>query len=148
MGNISKNFSSWEFVPPEIDESNRPNEWYISEFQVKIAQFIRDRFGKPVYINTYKLSDPKKLGLVFTQSGTRLCSSNIGSLLSQHGFKSGVDLKIIGINYEEIRQDIRDNFKLYHDATGLTTIEKDTETWLHCDNRNTTENKLFEVAYK
>lgn len=148
MGDISKNFNSWEFVPPAIENRlDLPNEWFISRFMVDLAQFVRDRFKYPVLINSYKFRNPSKYGTVYTNSGFRLPDCEIGSVLSQHKQKNALDIKIIGIQPEEFREDIRKNFDLYSDV-GLTTIEKDTPTWTHCDARMTKSVELFEVSYK
>ncbi|MCP3940532.1 MAG: hypothetical protein GY710_03505 [Desulfobacteraceae bacterium] len=145
---VSKNFYDWEFVPPEIYHNKRlKNQWFISKFMIDFAQLLRERFAKPVFINTYLLTKSSVLTNGYENSGFRSASTKTGAKLSQHKFKCAIDAKISDIDPEEIRGDIRNNFAIYK-AVGLTTIEKDTPTWVHGDCRHTGMNTLYEVKYK
>ncbi len=143
MGNkISKNFVIQEFVPDDIYRRyGNSSIWFIDKQIVQLAQFIRDWFGKPVIINNWHT------GGAYRESGFRSPLTTTGATYSQHKSGRALDIKISGVDPEEIRNDIRSNFKLFN-AHGLTTIEKDTSTWTHVDGRNTGKDKLFEVGYK
>ena len=144
---VSKNFSEVEFVPPEVH--NNPlirNKWYITEFNVVLAQFIRDRFGKPVYINTYGLANQNILVHIFMYSGFRPRTFTDCAAFSMHYLARANDIKILGLSAPELQADIKKNFALYHTETGLTTIEADTPTWTHCDNRQIVGTELNVVG--
>jgi hypothetical protein len=139
---ISKDFSDFEFVPESIYGIYRDKSiWFIDPKIVAMAQFIRDRFGKPVTINNYLN------GGQYQHSAFRDYSCSIGAENSQHRHGRAIDFRIYGMTSPEIRQDIIDNFKIYQ-AAGLTTIEGGTPTWVHADCRFTNSNSLLIVPYK
>lgn len=139
---ISKDFFDHEFVPPAIYEHYVDNSiWFIDPKIVQMAQFIRDRFGKPITINNY-LS-----GGSYQYSGFRDSSCLIGAINSQHRHGRAMDFRIKGITPEETRADIIANFEQYRKA-GLTTIEADTATWIHIDCRFTNQDSLLIVPFK
>ena len=138
---ISKDFWLNEFLPPEIYEMSPAGILFLDPRIVTICQFIRDRFNKPVVING------QFNGKEFVHSGYRdpLCSE--GAMFSQHKFGRAADIKMEGVNYEEIRQDIIKNWDTYR-KFGLTTIESGTPTWLHVDCRWTDLDTLYIVKMK
>lgn len=147
MNKVSKNFYDWEIIPPSIyNNPNLVNSWFYTPFMFQFPQFVRDRFGHPVFINTYMMHDPYALGDIYRYSGYRTPNCAIGAPLSQHKFKAAVDIKIPAMSVEEIIKDIQDNYKLYK-GTGLTTIELGTKGWIHGDSRETNQDTLYEVKF-
>ena len=140
--NMSKDFSLAEFVPPAIYEHFVDKSiWFIDPKIVQMAQFIRDRFGKPVTINNYLT------GGNYQYSAFRDSACTIGATNSQHRHGRAIDFRIQGMSPMEIRADIIKNFDLYR-PSGLTTIEGGTPTWIHIDCRNTNMDSLLIVPYK
>ena len=139
---VSKDFTLAEFVPAAIYEHYVDKSiWFIDPKIVQMAQFIRDRFGKPVTINNY-LS-----GGSYQYSAFRDSACTIGATNSQHRHGRAIDFRIQGMSPMEIRADIIKNFDLYR-TTGLTTIEGGTPTWTHIDCRYTNMDSLLIVPYK
>lgn len=139
---LSKDFSVVEFVPPAIHEQFADKSiWFIDPKIVQMAQFIRDRFGKPMTINNYFA------GGIFQYSAFRDSACKIGAINSQHRHGRAIDFRIYGMTPVEIRADIIKNFELYR-ASGLTTIEGGTPTWTHIDCRYTNMDSLLIVPFK
>jgi len=139
---VSKDFSLAEFVPSSIYEHFVDKAiWFIDPKIVLMAQFIRDRFGKPMTINNYPM------GGSFQYSGFRDTACTIGATNSQHRHGRAIDFRIHGMTPMEVRDDIIKNFALYG-PSGLTTIEGGTPTWTHVDCRFTNMNSLVIVPYK
>jgi len=103
-----------------------------------MAQFIRDRFGRPMTINNYLA------GGNYQYSAFRDSSCQIGAANSQHRHGRAIDFRIKGMEPADIREDIRLHFDLFR-GTGLTTMEADTPTWVHVDCRNTLMDSLLIV---
>ena len=138
---VSKDFSLAEFVPPVIYEKYVDKSlWFVDPKIVQIAQFIRDRFGKPITINNYLT------GGSYQYSAFRDSACTIGATNSQHRHGRAIDFRIKGITAHEVREDIIQNYGLYR-PTGLTTIEADTATWVHVDCRNTNQETLLIVPF-
>ncbi len=139
---VSKDFSLHEFVPPMIYEKYVDRSiWFVDPRIIELAQFIRERFGKPMTINNYLSGG----GYQFSGFRDHLCG--IGAVNSQHRHGRAIDFRIKGVAPAEIRQDIITNYSLYGES-GLTTIEADTPTWVHVDCRNTNQETLLIVPYK
>ena len=139
---VSKDFSLAEFVPPGIYEHYLDKSiWFIDPKIVSMAQFIRDRFGKPMTINNYLM------GGSYQYSAFRDSACTIGATNSQHRHGRAIDFRIHGMTPIEVRDDIIKNFELYR-PTGLTTIEGGTPTWTHVDCRFTNMDSLLIVPYK
>jgi hypothetical protein len=139
---VSKNFTLAEFVPPAIYEKYVDKSlWFIDPKIVVIAQFIRNRFGRPVTINNYLA------GGVYQYSAFRDHACSIGAENSQHRHGRAIDFRIQGMSPMEIRADIIQNFELYR-PIGLTTIEGGTPTWTHIDCRYTNTDSLLIVPYQ
>jgi hypothetical protein len=136
---VSKDFPIHEFVPSAIYEHFVDKSiWFIDPKIVLMAQFIRDRFGKPVTINNY-LS-----GGTFQYSAFRDNASTIGAENFQHRHGRAIDFRIQGMSPMEIRADIIKNFEQYR-ASRLTTIEGSTPTLTHIDCRFTSMDSLLIV---
>lgn len=106
---------------------------------------IREMVGEPITINSWNS------GGKYQDSGYRTPDCLTGGKLSQHKYGRGFDLKISLKgrikSYEDFRNLIRGEFEELH-RFGLSTIEKDTPTWLHIDMRDTGMDTLYEVPYK
>ncbi|MEI6062053.1 MAG: hypothetical protein WCR72_15230 [Bacteroidota bacterium] len=136
------NFVIQEFIDPVTFgiRGERSIEMIDSRI-VSLAQFFRNHFKVSVTINNWHL------GGQYKESGTRSFLSKTGAALSQHKMGRAIDMKLEGLDPEHIRREIRLNFALFK-AAGLTTIEKDTPTWVHADCRFTGIETLYEVPYK
>lgn len=143
---VSNNFYLEEFIPPEYYDvfSKQRLLQLIDGRIIKMAQFLRDRFGRPLYINTWKdLGD-------YSQSGLRTYNSRYYSPTSQHTFGRAIDIKFSDISPKEVFEDIVSNYKEYGDSF-ITTVEdvEYTPTWIHVDCRNVfTKNGVYIVAPK
>ena len=133
----------WELMPQKIYEQYGAKcIWFIDSKIPRLAQFIRDWFGRPIILNTWKNSGQSEY------RGYRPKYCEIGAEHSQHRFGRAIDFTIPGKRPEEIHRTIQDNYERFNDA-GLTTIEKDTPTWTHVDIRSTMNpKKIFEVPYQ
>lgn len=141
-GMISKHFIIEEFVPPKVYNQFKENSiWFVSKEIISVADFIRDFFNKPVTINNWHISG------TYTESGFRLPDTSTGAKLSAHKRGCAIDVKMPGVDYDEVRKVILANEKEFMGA-GLTTIEDGTSTWLHCDCRNTNLNHILVVPFK
>ena len=155
----SKYFSIQELVPPAIYEQFGERSWqFIDPRAGAVLDAIRELVGTSVTINTWNsdgdnVVDPHEK----FESGFRMPETKTGGKLSQHKFGRGFDLRAKFIlkngvlvplaNYEDFRNLIRYNFE-YLNSLGLTTIEKDTPTWLHIDLRYTGLDYLYEVPFQ
>jgi hypothetical protein len=138
---VSKNFILQEFVDPVTYKAmGEKSLWLIDKRIIDLAQFLRDHFNVPVIINNWHL------GGRYDESGLRQFNTTTGATRSQHKYGRAADLKFSGLKPEEIRNEIRKSPILL--SLGLTTIEKDTPTWVHIDCRYTGLDKLLEVPYK
>jgi hypothetical protein len=138
---LSKNFWLHEFVPPDIYEHMGTSSiWLLDMRIVRVCQLVRDRFAVAVTVNNW-MEGGKRY-----QSGLRGHRSTVGARYSQHKYGRATDILVEGHEPQELRGDIRKNFKLYREA-GLSTIEKATPGWVHLDTRHTGLDELFEVPY-
>lgn len=146
---VSKNFILQEFLPDYV--YNRFGEkgiWLIDPRIISLAQAIRDFYNRPVIINDwYYGGNQYAPGKTYNHSGYRAPSTRIGATYSQHKFGRAIDIKIRDLHPNTIRHDLRTNFALFS-TYGLTTIEKDTPSWVHCDCRYTGLDHLLEVPYR
>lgn len=137
---VSDNFVIQEFVPPEIYSIyGSKSIWFIDPDMIAVAQKLRDDLGKPITINNWHT------GGQYKNSGFRMPDTLVGGKLSQHKFGRALDIKVKGMSAESVREYIRENYYLYDEV--ITTIEKDTPTWVHIDKRWTGLNGLLEVPY-
>ena len=140
--NVSKNFELQELVDPvTFTLLGERSIWLIDIRIISLAQFFRDYFGTRVTINNWHTEGPYK------ESGTRSFLSKTGAVFSQHKYGRAIDMKFTALDPEAVRREVRDNWPLFR-AAGLTTIEKDTPTWVHADCRHTGLETLYEVPYK
>ena len=140
---VSKDFELGEFIDPAtwMVRGEKSIE-LIDNRLITLTQFFRDYFAVPITINNWHTNGQ------YQESGLRTFLSKTGATYSQHKYGRAADLKLTGIEPEEVRAEIRRNWTAFKKA-GLTCIEKDTPTWVHIDVRNTTSPEiLYEVAYK
>lgn len=130
---LTKNFRIEEFVYPEIfKQYGEKAQWFIDKRIVQAAQLLRDKVGRSITINNWH-SGGKRV-----ESGLRMFDTDTGAKFSQHKFGAAADLKIEGVNGAFMSgEEMRDIVKLYWpDLKGLiSTIEDDTDGWLHIDCR-------------
>ena len=141
MGKISTYFNLEEFIPREIfTQFGEKSIWFVDRGTVLLADFIRDRFGKPMKINDWHS------GGGLNNRGFRTPDCAIGGKLSQHKFKAAIDFNIEGVTPQDIYKDIIDNQDMYMKA-GMTTVEDIafTATWTHADRRFTGMSKILIV---
>lgn len=142
---VSKNFYVQEFVHPVyMSTFKRSAGWYVSQWQIETAEFVRSFFGhKSMTINDYLW------GGILKNRGTRPPNSQVGSYYSQHKMAMAIDFNIEGYAAEDLYNAIIDNQKQFI-KRGITTIEslKYTPTWIHLDGRITGNKKMNVVAPK
>jgi hypothetical protein len=142
MNKISEHFVIQEFVPPQIYNQFKDNSiWFINPQVVKMAEFVRKFFNKPVTINNWHI------GGTYTESGFRLPNTETGAKLSAHKRGCAIDIKMPGVDYDQVRETILKNQKEFMEA-GITTIEDGTQTWLHVDCRYTMLDKILVVPFQ
>ena len=130
---LTSNFSLQEFIDPDTYKRfGTSSVWFIDPKIVTLAQFIRERLGKPCTINNWSN------GGKYQYSGFRPPKCSVGASMSQHRFGRAIDLKVRGMKADEVREDIIQNFDIYK-KVGLTTIEDGAfaPTWCHIDIRDT-----------
>jgi hypothetical protein len=139
---VSKDFELREFVDPVTYQirGDRSIE-LIDNRLIKLTQFFRDYFGVPTTVNNWHLCGH------YNESGLRTWLTKTGAKYSQHKYGRAGDLKLEGLDPEEVRQEMRRNWPKFK-AAGLTTIEKDTPTWNHISVQFTGLETLYEVPYK
>lgn len=141
VSKISTYFYLYEFVPKEIYERwGEKSIRFIDRRIVLLADFIRDRFGKPMTINNWHE------GGSLNNRGFRLPDSSVGAFLSDHKFGRAEDFNIEGITPQEVYKDIMDNQDMYMKA-GATIIEdiEFTKTWTHLSVSWTGSDKILIV---
>jgi hypothetical protein len=138
---VTKNFSVQELVPPDVYNARGDAAAQLIDLRiVLVAQWLREKTGQSIVINNWNS------GGQYQESGLRNFDTATGAKWSQHKFGRALDLKVNGMEPEAVRQLIRDNWDTLK-VIGLTTIEKDTPTWVHIDCRYTGLDNLLEVNY-
>ena len=99
------------------------------------ADAVRGYFDKPVRCNNWHNDG------TFTQRGYRPPDSLIGAETSEHRFGRALDIDVIGLGAEEVRQEIlsrqeRDAFQY------ITRLEVGVN-WVHFDLKNTLEDHII-----
>jgi hypothetical protein len=142
MAVLDTSFIIQEFVPEHIYRTFKEKSiWFINPRMALFAQWLKDYTKSTVTINDWAF------GGRFQNSGFRAPDCRTGAALSQHRFGNAMDVKVKGYSADKIRDIIRENFAHLHKVFGLTTIEKNTPTWVHVDFRYTGLDHLFEVNY-
>tara|TARA_R110002020_G_scaffold102076_1_gene239952 strand:+ start:1719 stop:2150 length:432 start_codon:yes stop_codon:yes gene_type:complete len=131
---VSGNFYLQEFIDPgTYSRFGDSSIWFIDPRLVTLAQFMRERLGKPCTINNWNT------GGQYQFSGFRPPDCSTGAALSQHRFGRAIDLKVKDMTADEVREDIINSWEIYKKSTALTTIEDGdyAPTWCHIDIRDT-----------
>ena len=131
---LTTNFRLEEFIDPgTFKKYGESSIWFIDSRIVTLAQFMRERLGKPCTINNWHGGGQYQYSGFDPPGGYRKATS-----LSQHRFGRAMDLKVSGMTADEVRDDIIGNFDIYR-KVGLTTIEDGdyAPTWCHIDIRET-----------
>ena len=142
---IPKHFSTREFVDPKTyDRFGEASIMFMDPRILYTADRIRERYGKPVYINTYPINNYK--GKILSYCGFRPITYNHGADWSEHRHGRALDLHVVGIDAETIRQDILED-PWHEDFKYITCIEAKV-SWLHIDCRSwDKENEGIKVVY-
>lgn len=133
---VPKHFQAHEYVDPITEK-----EFSILSFTKMDPRIlwtidrIRERYGRPVYINTYNI--PKYVeerGKSFRFRGYRPHYYMNGADYSEHRHGRAIDFDVDGMTAEEVRQDILAN-QFDEDFKYITCIEANVN-WVHIDCRN------------
>lgn len=130
---LTDNFYLQEFVTPYLYKKWKDKSViFVDERIIYLAQWIRDRFGKPMTINNWHS------GGKFQYRGVRPANCSVGASKSQHKFGRAIDFTIVGFCGKEIQRDIRNNQREYYNY-GLRAVEsiEKAPTWMHLDCRTT-----------
>lgn len=139
---LTDRFDLTEFIPKEIySQYGDKSIWFLDKKIVNVADRIAVMLGKPIIINNWNKGGQNNY------CGYRQPDCPTGAKLSQHKRGCAADLHVVGMLPDEVRFFIRKNFKELNDW-GLTTIEQDTPTWVHCDCRWTGLDTLLEVPFQ
>ncbi len=128
MMKLTNNFYLQEFVPRDFYQENGDGSLkFIDQRIVLACQYLREKIGKPIIINNWHNDGEREF------SGLRPFVCKVGVMYSQHKYGRAADLKCEGLSGEELRSVVKmywGDLKKY-----ITTMEADTETWLHIDCR-------------
>jgi uncharacterized protein YcbK (DUF882 family) len=130
---LSNNFYLQEFVSKYIYQKYKDNAtWYVDDRLIDLAQFIRDRYKKPVIINTWHYS----IEGAYQYRGHRPMNCKIGAKRSQHKYGRAFDFTV-DMPLTEVFSDIILNKEKFM-KKGLTAIEsiEKSRTWIHVDVRH------------
>lgn len=124
---ISENFYLDEYIHPAIYRRfGRNSKVYLSKDLVDLVQVIREKYGKPIYINTWMKGGALK------NSGLRDYKNPLGGRLNRSRHYYGLCADLHAEDIKELQLHVLDNAEYYH-SKGLRVIEEYlfTPTWLH-----------------
>lgn len=124
---LTDNFYLDEFIHPNIYKRfGKISTKYISKELVDLVQLIRDKYGKPIYINTWYNGGNLK------NSGLRDYKTPLGGKLNRSRHYYGLCADLHCEDIKELQKHIYDNRQMYQHF-GLTVIEnyKHTPSWCH-----------------
>ena len=133
---VSANFYLQEFIDPDTYKRfGSSSIWFIDKKIINLAQFIRERLGKPCTVNNWHSGSNRKHAGFDPPGGWRKATS-----LSQHRFGRAMDLKVKDVTADELREELKNNYSIYK-RLGLGAIEDGAfaPTWCHIDVRETEE---------
>ena len=106
------------------------NPWmFIDERILMTGDRLRARYGT-MYLNNYLWGGKSQY------RGYRPPTCQIGSTLSAHRFGKAGDFNPVKVTAEEIRLDIKANWKKGVDLFPFITRIENNVNWFHCDNFN------------
>lgn len=150
---VAKNFYLDEFIDPfTYFKTETKGQVIIDKRLYSIAQLLRDKYGKPIYINNWytlvyeKLKDEKSIDEIislienttkfngtniYKWSGIRTSRTDIGSKTSAHRKYKAIDPKG---DEKKLFKIIKENAKEFYDL-GVRRVEDISITpgWLHID---------------
>ena len=136
---ISNNFYIQEFVSRDFyNEHSDGSLKFIDQRIVLACQYIREKIAKPITINNWSDGGEREF------SGLRPFVCKVGVAYSQHKFGRAADLKCDRMSSEEMRQLVKrywPDLKKY-----ISTIEDDTDGWLHIDCRWTENPEILNIV--
>lgn len=124
---LTENFYLDEFIHPEIYKTFGSNsKLYLSPVLVDLVQAIRNKYGKPININTWFN------GGIRRNSGLRDYKNPLGGKLNRSRHYYGLCVDMSCDNIKELQNHINDNLDYYHEL-GLRVVENfsHTPTWCH-----------------
>tara|TARA_Y100000310_G_scaffold89874_1_gene86978 strand:- start:264 stop:689 length:426 start_codon:yes stop_codon:yes gene_type:complete len=133
---VSSNFYLQEFIDPNTYKRfGASSIWFIDRKIINLAQFIRERLGKPCTVNNWHSGGSRNYAGFDPPGGWRKATS-----LSQHRFGRAMDLKVKGVTADEVREELENNYSIYK-RFGLGAIEDGAfaPTWCHIDVRESEE---------
>ena len=135
---LNKYFNLDEFVPPETYSKFKSDAiWFTTKAIIESAFHLRTKFGECTINDWY-------IGGDYKYSGYRPITCRVGADNSLHRCGKAADLKFKNATPEEVRNYIKSNAPIFL-ALGLTTIESNTDSWVHIDCRTTNANYILEV---
>lgn len=143
---VREHFDVREFVPPEIWSRHEAGildaRWYIRPDVLDIAQAVRDRYGRPVWVNTWPRDEDGH-----TERGYRLGWTDTGATYSMHKLGCAVDFSVQGMSSAEVFDDVTANQSTFF-RHGVRAIEhkEDTPGWTHLDIRPTALDGQIQVV--
>lgn len=127
-----RNFEIYELVDSVTYSKFGEEAWmFFNTNALKALDGIREYFGTPVTVNTWKN------GGNFEFRGLRPISSTLGATYSQHRFGNAFDCDIKGKTAIEVRTEILNN-KNNELFKYINCLEANV-TWVHFDCRNITD---------
>ena len=134
---ITEDFYLDEYIHPVIyKQFKSASIWYLNPQLPILVQEIRNRYGEPIYINTWATGGSLK------NSGLRDYKTPLGKLnRSRHYYGLCADLHTHDI--KKLQQHVADNAEYYFNF-GLRVIEdfKYTKSWCHISVENTELDKV------
>jgi hypothetical protein len=124
---VSDNFYLDEFIHPVIYKRFKGNsKLYLSQDLVNLVQAIREKYGKPIFINTWFNGGSLK------NSGLRDYKNPLGSRLNRSRHYYGLCADLHAKDIKELQRHVIDNKEFYHDK-GLRVVEdfNFTASWCH-----------------
>lgn len=138
---VSKNFVLQEFINPNIYAIHGEKSIdLIDKKLIDIAQFIRDKTGVSVTINTWHTGGHLK------DCGLREQNSTTGAKKSQHKLGKAIDVHIGNWTGQQMNDWAKEHKKELFDL-GVRQIESAalTTSWLHCSTKETGVNNGIQI---
>ena len=124
---VSENFVAGEFLPPDAHEYTDDPLSLITEWQIRVAEALRERFGV-TYLNTWIY------GGNLVARGIRIpygVTAKIGVAGSRHRLGLAIDASFKNITADEARKKIKAD-EFFFMLKGVSRFENGV-SWLHVD---------------
>lgn len=131
MNKISEHFTLEEFInPTDFAEHKEKSIELIDPRLIQIADFIREKTGKPVTINDWHT------GGQFKESGLRESNTTTGAKKSAHKIGKAIDVKVKGFGGKEWYEFVKKYAKELYQLGARRIEDKSLATsWLHIDTK-------------